>query len=165
MDESKITHSSGLRQLAKTQLNSFWGRFGMRPDLTRTCVIKCYDELVNKMFDHNIEIHSILPINDENMVLTYKDLEVARIPDKTTNVVIAAFTTAYARMELYKYLDMLGADRVFYYDTDSILFSQSPGEAMPEKGDFLGQMTDELERFGPGSYITEFVSGGPKNYA
>ena len=26
-------------------------------------------------------------------------------------------------------------------------------------------MTDELECYGPGSYITEFVSGGPKNYA
>ena len=25
-------------------------------------------------------------------------------------------------------------------------------------------MTDELEGFGPGAYIQEFVSGGPKNY-
>lgn len=137
----------------------------MRPDLTRTIVIKCFDELVNKMFDHNIVIHSILPINDDNMILTYKELEVALIPDKTTNVVIAAFTTSYARIELYKYLDMLGTDRVFYYDTDSVLFSESPGDPMPERGDFLGQMTDELLCFGRGSYITEFVPGGPKNYA
>lgn len=26
-------------------------------------------------------------------------------------------------------------------------------------------MTDELKEYGPGSYIEEFVSGGPKNYA
>lgn len=26
-------------------------------------------------------------------------------------------------------------------------------------------MTDELQDYGPGSYITEFVSGGPKHYA
>jgi len=26
-------------------------------------------------------------------------------------------------------------------------------------------MTDELSAYGPGSYISEFVSGGPKNYA
>lgn len=26
-------------------------------------------------------------------------------------------------------------------------------------------MTDELEVYGPGSYITEFISGGPKSYA
>jgi hypothetical protein len=34
-----------------------------------------------------------------------------------------------------------------------------------EKGDYLGDLTDELEEFGSGSYIEEFVSGGPKNYA
>ena len=31
-------------------------------------------------------------------------------------------------------------------------------------GDYLGHLTDELE-FGSGSFIQEFVSGGPKNYA
>lgn len=69
-------------------------------------------------------------------------------------------------MELYKYLDLLGGDRVYYFDSDSVLFTAKPGEVMPEKGNFLGQMTDELEGapYGPGSYITEFVSGGPKNY-
>ena len=30
---------------------------------------------------------------------------------------------------------------------------------------YLGDLTDELEEFGSGSYIEEFVSGGPKNYA
>ena len=32
-------------------------------------------------------------------------------------------------------------------------------------GDYLGHLTDELEEFGSGSFIEEFVSGGPKNYA
>jgi hypothetical protein len=31
-------------------------------------------------------------------------------------------------------------------------------------GDFLGDLTDELEEFGRQSFIREFVSGGPKNY-
>ena len=35
----------------------------------------------------------------------------------------------------------------------------------PELGSFLGDMTDELEDYGEGAYIEEFVSGGPKNYA
>jgi hypothetical protein len=29
----------------------------------------------------------------------------------------------------------------------------------------LGDLTNELEEYGKDSYITEFVSGGPKNYA
>lgn len=31
-------------------------------------------------------------------------------------------------------------------------------------GEFLGDMTDELEKFGLSSHIEEFVSGGPKNW-
>jgi hypothetical protein len=31
-----------------------------------------------------------------------------------------------------------------------------------ETGDYLGDLTDELEEFGSGSYIEEFVSGVPK---
>jgi hypothetical protein len=33
-----------------------------------------------------------------------------------------------------------------------------------ETGDYLGDLTDELEEFGSGSYIEKFVSGGQKNY-
>lgn len=137
----------------------------MRPDLIRTMLIKCYDELLIKMFDPNIEIHSVLPLNQENMLLMYRDLAEARIPDKTTNVIIASYTTAYARMELYKYMDMIGADRIYYHDTDSIIYSYKEGQTMIPTGTFLGEMTDELETYGPGSYIIEFVSGGPKNYS
>jgi hypothetical protein len=32
-------------------------------------------------------------------------------------------------------------------------------------GDYLSDRTNELEEYGPGPYIDEFVSGGPKNYA
>jgi hypothetical protein len=45
-------------------------------------------------------------------------------------------------------------------------YSHKVGEAQKVKtGDYLGDLTDELEQYGPGSYIKEFVPGGPKNYA
>lgn len=99
------------------------------------------------------------------MLINYRIRAAARESNNSTNVVIASFTTSYARMELYKYMDMLGSERLFYWDTDSIVFSGKPGQIMPEKGVFLGQMTDELKKYGPDSTITEYVSGGPKNYA
>ena len=43
--------------------------------------------------------------------------------------------------------------------------SRGNDEYEPELGNFLGQWTDELECYGIGSYITGFVSGGPKFYA
>ena len=86
------------------------------------------------------------------------------VPSPFTNVVIAAYTTA--RLVLYEYLDRLDR-RVLYYDTDSCIYVSSgvPEEYESRTGNFLGDMTDELESYGPGSYIEAFVSGGPKFYA
>lgn len=76
------------------------------------------------------------------------------------NVVIAAFTTCHARLKLYSVLERLG-ERVLYFDTDSIVYVEREGEWSPPLGDYLGELTDELN----GHHITTFVSGGPKNYA
>ena len=42
-----------------------------------------------------------------------------------TNVVIAAYTTAQARLKLYSYLEQLGP-RAIYADTDSVVYSCIP---------------------------------------
>ena len=80
-------------------------------------------------------------------------------PNDKTNMIIAAFTTAYARLKLYDVLDML-QERVLYYDTDSVIFVSKPEDPEPPTGPYLGELTDELG----GDYITTFISGGPKNY-
>jgi hypothetical protein len=77
-----------------------------------------------------------------------------------TNVVIAAYTRAQARLKLYSYLEQLGP-HVLYADTDSVVHTSRPGEWKPELGDYLRDLTDEV----PDNRIIEFVTGGPKNYA
>ena len=72
---------------------------------------------------------------------------------------MAAFTTCYARLRLYESLDIL-LEQVPYYDTDSVVYNWRPDQPSMATGDFLGDMTDELD----GDVITEFVSGGAKNY-
>ena len=62
-------------------------------------------------------------------------------------------------MKLYDLLDLL-QERVLYYDTDSVVYVHEPGKPDPPLGDYLGDLTDELN----GGYITMFLSGGPKNY-
>ena len=69
------------------------------------------------------------------------------------------FTTCHARLKLYESLDTLQL-QVLYYDTDSVVYKWRPGQASIATGDFLGDMTDEFD----GDVITEFVSGGGKNY-
>ena len=79
-----------------------------------------------------------------------------------TNVVIAAFTSAQARLKLYGVLEELG-ERAIYYDTDSVVFYSKPGDTKPPLGDYLGELTNELED--SDQHIVKFISGGPKNYA
>ena len=50
-----------------------------------------------------------------------------------------------------------------YFDTDSVIFTSGPGEWVPRLGDYLGELTNELDD--DEDHISTFVSGGPKNYA
>ena len=45
---------------------------------------------------------------------------------------------------------------MLYFDTDSVIYVSPTGQHLLPLGDFLGDLTDELN----GGYITEFVSGG-----
>ena len=80
-----------------------------------------------------------------------------------TNVCVAAYVTAYGRLELYRHMEKLQS-RLVYADTDSCILI-SPRDVREETlptGNALGDLTDELNA---GEHIVEFVSGGPKCYA
>ena len=106
------------------------------------------------------EVSNAHMVNEEMVEVHYKNVKEFAQQNNKVNVVIAAFTTAYARLKLYDLLDLL-QERVLYYDTDSVIYVHKPGEPDPPLGNYLGDLTDELN----GDYITSFVSGGPKNYA
>ena len=99
-------------------------------------------------------------VSDEMVRVQYKLADEFEEDLTNVNVAIAAYTTAYARLELYKYLEKLG-ERVLYFDTDSVFFvgKIDGSDAVVTTGDALGDMTDEIEE---GRYVTEFVSGGTK---
>ena len=101
------------------------------------------------------EVKDAQMINDNTVEIQYVEKEGFVEENDKVNIVIAAFTTAYARLKLYDLLDLL-QERVLYYDTDSVVYVHEPGKPDPP----LGDLTDELK----GGYITTFISGGPKNY-
>ena len=75
---------------------------------------------------------------------------------------VPAYATTQARLKLYEYLSKLD-DSILYCDKDSFIYIQNVDE--PPKVEaryYLGYLTDELEEFGSGPYIEEFISGGPK---
>jgi len=83
-----------------------------------------------------------------------------------TNVVIASFTTAQARLQLLEVLETAGSDAL-YCDTDSLFYlTRDNFDCLAAKtGAYLGFLTNELEQYGEGSYIDQFCAGGPKNYS
>ncbi|MCP4119726.1 MAG: hypothetical protein GY737_30855, partial [Desulfobacteraceae bacterium] len=102
-------------------------------------------------------------MSDLAMMVSYKRQDEFDEPLPNTNVVIALMVTSYARLKLLSYLQEVG-ESCLYYDTDSVIHVETNGQPHIETGDFLGDMADELKDYGAGSYIREFVSGGPKNY-
>jgi hypothetical protein len=164
LEYEKITDNPGLRSLAKLMLNSFWGKFGQRENQPKTQVINNPADFFSLMSNPALDVHGIVPINDDTLLVSHELKEEAYDPLFTVNVAVASFVTAQARLKLYSYLEQL-EDRVLYYDTDSVFYISRDTDTDIDTGQFIGDMTDELEDFGPGSYITHFVRGGPKNYA
>ncbi|KAK3915370.1 GTPase Der [Frankliniella fusca] len=124
-----------------------------------------YAKLIALVTDNTKEVTGLLPLSDECLQVTWKPVEDSEVCLPTSSLLHAAFTTCHGRMELYKYLDVV-KERALYHDTDSVAYISRPGESELPLGTHLGDLTDQIEEdYGPGSFITEFVAGGPKNYA
>ena len=165
LDYTKIKKNPALRTINKLALNCLWGKFGMRNNLTRTDIVKSRGELLKLINDEEKQILGILPIDDTQLYVNWCNEEPYVSANPVTNVVIASQTTALARLKLLRCLRKLG-DRVAYYDTDSIIFISrgSENEYIPPLGNSLGELTDELQSYGVGSYATEFVAAADKFY-
>ena len=127
--------------------------------MTKTKEVTEPKDLYAYLDSDQYEVKDAHMINDETVEIQYIEKEGFVEDNDKVNIVIAAFTTAYARLKLYDLLDLL-QERVLYYDTDSVVYVHEPGKPDPPLGDYLGDLTDELK----GGYITTFISGGPKNY-
>ena len=117
-------------------------------------------ELFDLLYSPEFEVTDARLVNDETVEVHYRNIGEFEEQNNKVNIVIAAFTTAYARLKLYDLLDQL-QEQVLYYDMDSVIYLYEPGKPEPPLGDYLGDLTDELD----GDYITSFTACGPKNYA
>lgn len=82
------------------------------------------------------------------------------------NCVIASFVTAYGRLKLLQALRTVRPYHLGYSDTDSIIYrTDTRSPPLFETSTRLGDLSDELEKYGRGSYITQLVCAGSKNYS
>ena len=161
MEPGKISHNPGLRSLAKLLANSHWGKFGQRSDKSKVVYTTDVSDYVKLMHDPHIQVQDVVYANEES-VAVYSKVKGEEIdPGSTrTNCMLAAYTTANARLRLYNAMERLGR-RALYTDTDSIIYVHKRGEWNPDTGDFLGDLKDEY----PHQELTQYVGLGAKNYA
>lgn len=170
LDKDNISPNPALRSIAKICLNSFWGKLGERNNKLKTKFISSTVELEQLQHNSRHSLHRLHIVNEDTMVLEYNNKDEFEEDSFTTNEVIAAFTTCFARLELLRHIKSVGQN-ILYCDTDSIIFvtkrienadGSTSYNPCPALGDSLGELTNELPA---GCYITHFVTTAPKSYS
>ena len=163
LDKNKIEKNSGRRQISKLSANNQWGFLGMNTNKIQFKIIRKYKDWLLLLNDETVKIHDISFINEKTMFVYYSELKDFHEGGLRTNVVLASFVTAQARLKLFDELNRLNT-RVLYCDTDSIFYITKPGEYNPNTGTNLGEFTNEIDPE-DGLYIKEWICNGKKNYA
>jgi hypothetical protein len=163
LDKNDFKSNAGLRCVCKLCCNCFWGRLGMRDIFPNVNFIRDISELHSLQRDNGRKISTVRFVSENVVAVLSRNTSIDTVNfTNNTNVYIADFTTAYARIRLYNLIKKV-EDRFFYCDTDSIFYEISSNEVENLKtGKFMGDLTNELD---DGEVIVEFVSGGPKVYA
>ena len=159
LEADKIAKNPGRKATAKLMPNSFWGKFGENLNKPHVYAISNPADLFTLLHASIENVERIRVCTNDLLEVVTREPEENQSDNGKRNIFVAAFTTCWARLKLYEYLDQLGF-QVLYFDTDSVVYTWKPGQPQIPLGDYLGEMTDELD----GDAIVEFVSGGPKNY-
>jgi hypothetical protein len=86
---------TGLRALAKLILNSFWEKFGLRSNMPQITYISEPAEYFDMLTSDHILVIGIHFVSEEMVEMRYQYKEEFVEGSGRTNVVIAAYATAY----------------------------------------------------------------------
>lgn len=139
---------SAMYTISKLLLNSLYGRFGLNPILDKFMITSKKD-MVNKL-------KTDLPYLEER--IDFGNISMCSFHNKShasSNVAIASFVTAYARIHMSQFFNKKGL-LIYYTDTDSLFTNKPlPNEVVDPKK--LGLM--KLE-----AVFKYFISIGAKNW-
>jgi hypothetical protein len=83
----------GLRYISKLLLNSLWGKFGQRNNLSKTSVLKIPADYFELVLSRKVEISQIMPAGKDMMRVSYRERDALIKENNTSNVVVALYTT------------------------------------------------------------------------
>jgi hypothetical protein len=194
IDLESVTLNPGLRYISKLLLNSLWGKFGQRNNLTKTTIVNSPAAYYDVVLDKRNDIRQILPVSSEIFRITYAPRRAYIEEHGASNVVVALWTTRFlayntflvlifpilsaARLKLYEYMNLVqntpGCEILY----TGIFALSSLFPLFPSDTDSIilshprgacpiseGSFLGEMSREYPDYRILEFVGAGPKQYA
>ena len=120
-----VEKNKGMRAIAKIMLNSLWGKLAQRENMTKTEYISEPSKFFDLVTNPNKIVKNVDICRENLLLVNWDDTESTVEPHACSNVIVAAFVTAQARLKLYGILEKLN-ERVLYFDTDSIIYHHKP---------------------------------------
>lgn len=128
--------------VAKLKANSQWGFLAMNTNKVRYILLKdisSWNKMIanDQFIIHNVDIFESKLHNTTCLQVYYTIADEFTDNESKTNVALASFVTAYARLHLYEELLKLDK-RVLYFDTDSIIYITKESDTyQPIIGNYL----------------------------
>lgn len=123
----KSSKSKTEKNLFKLLMNTLYGRTGTTGVIGRTVTITDSNADKGICFGERVLVNYAMPLGEE------------------VNWSHAAYITSYGRLELLKYLEIVGAENLIYCDTDSVIFDAPNGTIPFPTGEELGDMKIETK--------------------
>lgn len=160
--KGNIKYNAGMRFIAKSFLNSIWGKLCQRSDRNTTKMYgkKDLGPLMRVLSNPAYQLTDF-HIAETAVIVTYKPKSEYVSDCDHSNVLLAATVTSAARCHLYSFMDAI-PNQCLYNDTDSVIWLSKEGLPTIEHGSCLGQMKSELPS---GASIRTLAACGAKSYA
>ena len=146
----------------KIFLNSVLGKFSQRDNYAQTAYVKSTSD-IEKILQADNSIEDINQINESVGEIQFKSNK-KKFPNRRNNVVIGAFITSLARIDMHKHIIHLNSEgfTILYTDVDSLVFVGNCNQSVPLKlGKSFGVFKKEL---GSHSEVSNVYLLGKKNY-
>jgi hypothetical protein len=113
LNKTQIEHNPGKRLIAKIILNSPWGKLAERTDRSTTEIISTASAFYGTVFNPVNKVKSIIPIDRENVVISYQKHGEFVQTSRTVCLPIACYVTAHARLTLHKTICRIGREMAY----------------------------------------------------
>ena len=158
----KILDNPAHRQLAKSQMNNFYGKFSQNSNFKKHVEIENQNKLEEQIQTNGFPV-SIFQVGERKVLLEFEDLNAK--PSKQANIYIGAHINAYARIFMYDFMTEIEncGGKVYSIDTDGLFYSLPKDISDPLP--FSNACGDFKLMFEVDDEILGYYALGPRNYS